>query len=206
MSLPLMLLLEGLAYAAIFSGLALVRQEKLSLRLVTESLLITLAVSGVTALSGYPTHPALFLFVVYLVTMRVRLLVDVGNSFARRGRYPQAEALYSLADRLGPDAVGRIVLDLNRGVMLLQRGETDEAIAALTGLLQKSKEGDIGPRHEAAVHYNLGAAYRRKGAEPQAIREFNAAVDAWPVSPYARRAEEALGQNRRKPKGMPPGQ
>ncbi|MCX6026594.1 MAG: tetratricopeptide repeat protein [Chloroflexi bacterium] len=205
MSLPVMLLLEGLAYAVVFSGLSLVRQEKLSLRLAIETLLITLAVSGGTALSGYPTHPVLFLFGVYLVTMRVRLLVDVGNAFARRGRYPQAEALYGLAARLGPDPVGAIVLDLNRAAMLLQRGKTDEAIAALTGMLEKSKEGHVGPRHEAAVHYNLGAAYRRTGKEAQAIREFNAAVDAWPVSPYARRAEEALDQNRRKRTGPPSG-
>ena len=205
MPLPVILLLEGLVYAVIFSGLALVRQEKLSLRLVFESLLITLAVSGVTALSGYPTHPVLFLFVVYLLTMRVRLLVDVGNSFARRGRYPQAEALYGLVDRLWPDPVGKIILDLNRGAMLLQRGKTDEAIAALTSVLEKSREGNLGPRHEAAAHYNLGAAYRRKGVEARAIREFNEAVDAWPASPYARRAEEALGQNRPKPKGTPPG-
>ena len=205
MSLPLMLLLEGLVYAVVFSGLALVRQERPSMRLIVETLLLTIAASGVTALSGYPTHPVLFLFVVYLLTMRVRLLVDVGNSLARRGRYPQAEALYNLVERLWPDAVGRVVLDLNRAVMLLQRGKTDEATAALTRLLEKTREGNLGARHEAAAHYNLGAAFRRRGMEAQAIREFNAAVDAWPASPFARRAEEALAQGRRKPAGPPPG-
>ncbi len=205
MALPLVLLLEGLTYAVILSLLAVVRQEKVSLRLVIETLLFTLAVSGVTALSGWPTHPVLFLFALYLVTMRVRLLVDVGNSFARRGRHSQAEALYGLADRLGPDPVAKSILALNRGAMLLQRGETHAAIAALTDLVGKAKEGRLGPRHEAAMHYNLGAAYRRQGMEAQATREFNMAVDAWPASPYARRAEEALGQKRREPKGPPPG-
>jgi len=203
MSLPVMLLLEGLAYAVVFSGLALVRQEKASPRLVIEALLITLAVSGLTALTAYPTHPVLFLFAIYVLTMRVRLLVDVGNAFARRGRFAQAESMYSLAERLWPDPVGTIVLNLNRAAMLLQRGKIDEAIAALTSLLDKSKGSFLGARHEAAAHYNLGAAYRHKGLEAQAIREFNAAVDAWPASPYARRAAEALDQNRRKPK-VPP--
>jgi len=204
MSLPVILLLEGLAYAVVFSGLALVRQEKASPRLVIEALLITFAVSGLTALTGYPTHPVLFLFGVYVLTMRVRLLVDVGNAFAWRQRYAQAEAMYGLAERLWPDPVGTIVLDLNRAAMLLQREKTDEAITALTGLLDKSKGSHLGPRHEAAAHYNLGAAYRHRGQEAQAIREFNAAVDAWPVSPYARRAEAALGRMRRKSKETPP--
>jgi len=56
----------------------------------------------------------------------------------------------------------------------------------------------LGLRHEAAAHYNLGAAYRRKGLEAQAIREFNAVIDTWPASPYARRAEDALEQGRQR--------
>lgn len=204
MSLPMLLLLEGFAYAVIFSALALVRQERLSMRLVAETLLVTLLASGLTEVTRYPTHPVLFLFVLYLLTMRVRLLVDVGSAFARRGRYPQAEAIYRVADRLWPDAAGRTILDLNRAAMLLHTGRTDEAIAGLTRLLGQPGEDSVGPRHQAAAHFNLGVAFRRKGAEAQAIREFNAAVDAWPASPYAQRAAEALNQGRRKPKGTPP--
>jgi len=205
MSLPLILLLEGLVYAVVFTGLAFVRQERPSMRLIVEALILTIGVSAATALSGYPTHPVLFLLVVYLLTMRVRLLVDIGNALARRGRYDQAETVYSLVDRLWPDVVGRVVLDLNRAAMLLQQEKTDEAVAALTSLLEKPRGADLGARHEAAAHYNLGVAYRRKQMEAPAIREFNSAVDAWPASPFARRAEEALAQGRRKPAGPPPG-
>ena len=198
MSLPVLLLIEGFAYVVIFGGLSLLRREGLSLRFAIEATLITLAVSGLTALSGYPTHPALFLFLVYLLTMRVRLLVDVGNSFAQRQQYNRAEVFYNLAGRLWPDPTGKNIILLNQAVMLFQRGATDEAIAALTGILQKSSEGFLGLRHEAAAHYNLGAAYRRKGLEAQAIREFNAVIDTWPASEYARNAAAALEKRRQK--------
>jgi tetratricopeptide (TPR) repeat protein len=199
MSLPVLLLIEGFAYVVIFGGLSLLRREGLSLRFAIEATLITLVVSGLTALTGYPTHPALFLFLVYLLTMRVRLLVDVGNSFAERKHFDRAEALYLLASRLRPDSAGKLIIQLNRAVMSMQQGAIDNAIAALTGILQKAGEGFLGLRHEAAAHYNLGVAYRRKGLEAQAIREFNAVIDTWPASPYARRAAEALEQLRQKP-------
>jgi outer membrane protein assembly factor BamD (BamD/ComL family) len=44
------------------------------------------------------------------------------------------------------------------------------------------------------VYYNLGVAYRRKELESQATREFNAAIDTWPASEYARQAEIALSK------------
>ncbi|MDI6770169.1 MAG: hypothetical protein QMD04_10910 [Anaerolineales bacterium] len=198
MSLPVLLLIEGFAYVVIFGGLSLLRRDGLSLRFAIEATLITLAVSGLTALSGYPTHPALFLFLVYLLTMRVRLLVDVGNSFAQRQQYNRAEIFYNLADHLWPDPSSKLIIQLNQAVMSMQQGAIDNAIAALTGILQKAGEGFLGLRHEAAAHYNLGAAYRRKGLEAQAIREFNATMDTWPASPYARRAEDALKQGRQK--------
>ena len=198
MSLPVLLLIEGFAYVVIFGGLSLLRQERLSLRFAIEATLITLVVSGLTALTGYPTHPALFLFLVYVLTMRVRLLVDVGNSFAEHKHFDRAEVVYRLAGRLWPDHSSKLIIQLNQAVMSMQRGATDDALAALTGILQKSSEGFLGLRHEAAAHYNLGAAYRRKGLEAQAIREFNAVIDTWPASPYARRAEDALEQGRQR--------
>jgi outer membrane protein assembly factor BamD (BamD/ComL family) len=41
-------------------------------------------------------------------------------------------------------------------------------------------------------------AYRRKGLDAQATAEFNAVLDTWPVSEYARRAKAALEQGRHK--------
>jgi tetratricopeptide (TPR) repeat protein len=196
MSLPAIILLEGLAFALVFSALALMRQEGLSPRLMVETLAVTLGVSGLAAASGYPIHPVLFLIVLYLLTMRVRLLVDVGNALARRRRFARAETVYDLARRLAPDHVGRTVIELNRAAMALQQERYTDAITRLTSLLDASRAGPLGPRYEAAAHYNLGVAYQRTGVEAQAIRAFNAAMDAWPASPYARQAEQALGQIR----------
>jgi hypothetical protein len=57
-----------------------------------------------------------FLLVVYLLTMRVRLIVDVGNLSAQRGSFSQADRLYALALRLWPDSAGRLVVQVNQGV------------------------------------------------------------------------------------------
>ena len=92
-------------------------------------------VSGLVALTGYPTHPALFLFLIYVLTMRVCLLVDVGNSFAEHKHFDRADVVYHLAGRLWPDHSSKLIIQLNQTVMSMQRGATDDAIAALTGIL-----------------------------------------------------------------------
>jgi outer membrane protein assembly factor BamD (BamD/ComL family) len=43
-------------------------------------------------------------------------------------------------------------------------------------------------------------AYRRKKMDAQATLEFNAVLDTWPVSEYARRAQAALDRGRHKDK------
>jgi outer membrane protein assembly factor BamD (BamD/ComL family) len=44
----------------------------------------------------------------------------------------------------------------------------------------------------------MGVAYLRKNMDARASIAFNAVVDTWPASEYARRAEVALERNRRK--------
>ena len=200
MSLPVLLLIIGFAYVLVWGGLTLLRREGLSLRFALEAVAITLIFSGLAAWSNFQPHPVLFLFFLYLITMRARLLVDLANSFAQRKQFKRADTLYNIAKRLWPDPSGGLIIQLNQGVSILQRSETDQAIAAFNAVLQKAGEGNLGIKYEAATHYNLGVAYRRIGIEAQAIREFNAVLDVWPVSPYALRAQDALEQGRQRSK------
>ena len=203
MSTPLLLLLVGLAFAVFIGGLSLLRREPLSAQFALETMFITVIVSGLAALTGLSADPIffiLFLVVLYLVTMRVRLLVDLGNLFARRKNFKFAERLYAATLRLWPDANARFLVQLNQGVSSLQQGALDDAIALFKELLLHADQGKIGVKVEAALHYNLGIAYRRKDLEPQAVSEFNQVVDTWPLSESARRANAALSYGRHKSK------
>ena len=206
MNLPVLILLLGFLYVVFFGALAWLRREGLSGRFAVEAAVLTVIAGGLTALTNFPTHPVAFLFIVYLLTMRVRLVVDVGNLSAQRGSFSQADRLYALALRMWPDSAGRLVVQVNQGVSRLQQGALDEAIAIFKGVLQNAGQGFLGIKYEAATHYNLGVAYRRKGMEAQAKVEFNAVLDTWPVSQYARSARIALEQARHKDKPAEPPQ
>jgi tetratricopeptide (TPR) repeat protein len=203
MSLPMLLLLEGLLFIVCFGALSLFRREGLSIRFALEAVGITLIASGLTAFTPFTVNPILLLIVIYLVTMRVRLLVDLGTLLAQRGQFAQADRLYALALRLWPDHTGRLIVQVNQGAACLQQNAIDETIAIFQGVLQKADQGYLGVKYEAAAHYNLGVAYRRKKMEAQAIAEFNAVLDTWPASVYARHAEDALEQGRHKIKPPP---
>jgi tetratricopeptide (TPR) repeat protein len=198
MSPPLLLLLLGLLYVLIFGGLALLRREGSPTRLAIEAVVVTLLVAGLVALTGSTINPAIFLVVLYLLTMRVRLLVDLGNLLARRGNHAQADAVYRLGLRLWPDEAGRLIVQLNQGVLDLHRGRPDDAIAAFRDILAEAKSGYLGVKYECACHYNLGVAYQRKGLDAQATLEFNAALDTWPASEYARYAAIALERRKKR--------
>jgi len=199
-SLPVLIILVGLAYVVLFGGLSLLRREGLSARFAIEAVVITLLVSGLTALTIIQIHPITFLIVLYLLTMRVRLLVDIGNFFAQRGQFERAKGIYHFTERLWPDQTGSLVIQVNKATALLQSGALDDAIAIFTDVLNKSSQGYLGVKYEAATHYNLGIAYRSKDMETQARLEFNAVLDTWPASQYAHRAELALSKNRKKSK------
>jgi tetratricopeptide (TPR) repeat protein len=192
MSLPMLLLLEGCLYIVLFGGLSLLRREGLSTRFAIESIAITLIVAGLAYWIGFYLHPIVFLIGLYLVTMRVRLLVDLGNFLARRKRFNQASQVYTLARRAWPDQASALIVQLNQGAALLQQDRLDDAVDTFTGILQKGQSGYLGVKYEAATHFNLAVAYRRKGIPAQATREFNAVIETWPGSEYARRAEAAL--------------
>lgn len=191
----LLILLIGLLYIIGFGALSYVRRQGLSVRFAVEGLLVT----GVCMVFSYvvvPIYPLLFLIVLYLITMRVRLLADIGNWLTASKRYEQALSIYQFALRLGPDTSGCQVILINRGVTQLYMQAPEAAIASLEEALGTEEER-LGIKYLAAGHYNLGLAYRRMGREAEAIRHFNQAIDAWPMSLYATHAEAALKKARR---------
>ncbi|GAB4505269.1 MAG: hypothetical protein Fur0043_22640 [Anaerolineales bacterium] len=197
--LPIILLLEGFSFVVLFGLVSLLKREGLSKRFAIEGILLTLLISGLTYLTGVQTHPVLFLIFLYLATMRVRILVDVGNLFAMRKQFDLTDKCYHLAERLWPDETNRLIVKVNQGTSLLQQHKLDEAIATFQDVLQQAHGGYLGIKYEAAAHYNLGVAYLRKNRGADATIAFNAVVDTWPASEYAHLAEAALERQRRKP-------
>jgi tetratricopeptide (TPR) repeat protein len=127
-------------------------------------------------------------------------LIDVGNQLSSRGRHQQALSVYRLALRLAPDVPIRLMALISYSAVLVRIGALEEAIRILEGILEKV-EDHLHLKYESACHYNLGVAYMRMGRESRAVREFNQAIDAWPLSPYAQLAKVAL--ERRRPKDHP---
>jgi tetratricopeptide (TPR) repeat protein len=192
----LLLLLIALLYTFMVGGLGALRREGFSLQFVVEVLITAGVLLGLSLLTGRMIHPVLFLALLYLITMRVRLLVDLANVLARRGYHAQAAGLYATALKLRPDAISRLVVMLNQGVHHLKRDQFQEAIALLEGLLGGST-GDMAPKLEAGIRYNLAVAYHRRGDEAKAIAQFNQVIDVMPGSLYAMGAQKALERGRR---------
>ncbi len=180
----------GLLYILGFGGLSLLRRQGLSTRFAIESLCVTGV--GVALTFAYPRFPPLlFLIVLYLITMRVRLMTDLANAFLARKQFPRAMATYRLALRLWPDPVSRQIVLINRGVAELRAAEPETAYATLNEALADA-ELKIGAHYLAAGYYNLGLAARRTHREAEAIRRFNEAIDMLPHSIYAQAARRAL--------------
>ena len=194
MSLPLIILLVGLAYGVLVGGLSIFRREALSLRFAVEAATITVIVSGLAAITGWPVNPVLFVILLYLLTMRIRILVDLGSGFTRQRKYSLAGKLFAFAARLWPDAINELILKVNQATLFMQENKLDESIAMFTDVLHKAGQGNLGVKYEAAAHFNLGVAYQRKNLSGRATAEFNAVIDTWPASLFAQRAQEALNR------------
>lgn len=192
-----LILLVGMLYTLFFGGLSLLRREGLSTRFAIESLLTTLIFALLATLTNINIHPVVFLMILYIVTMRVRLLIDFGTLFARQQRFELAERIYRLAGQLGTDPANRTALQLNQFILCLQRGQLEQAIAGLQSILEQN--GNLGFKHEAACHYNLGVAWQRQGQTTRALQEFEAVIECWPASEFARRAAAAIENNRHSP-------
>lgn len=188
----LLTLLVGLLYILVFGGMSLLRREGLSNQFAFEGLAITAAAVFFSLATGIPPKPILFLVIIYLVTMRARLLVDVGNFLASRGRHVTALSLYEWVLRLWPDRASRAVVLINRGVVELKQNCLKAAIASLEEALGAREYGRLGLKYEAACRYNLGLAYGRSQRESEASRELNEVIDLFPTSIYALQARRAL--------------
>jgi tetratricopeptide (TPR) repeat protein len=186
----LLLVLVGVLYILGFGALSVVRRQGLSDRFIFEGLIITAAGAAI-AVTPIPLHPVVFLLFLYLITMRVRLLVDLGNLFTSRHRCEQALSLFRLALRLWPDPVSRQIVLINRGVTQLRMQEPEAAYVTLKTALANEQVRQ-GAKYLAAGYYNLGLASRRTGKEAEAVRHFNEAIDTLPSSIYAHGARQAL--------------
>lgn len=185
----LLILLIGFLYILGFNLLSYLRHQGLSNRFILEGLLLT-GLGALLALAT-PINPLLFLLLLYLLTMRVRLLVDLGNAVAARGNPERALQIYDLALRLGADPVARRVAQINQGVALLKLDRNEEACQILREVVTDTSVR-LGAKYQAAACYNLGLACRRTGKEAEAIQRFNEAIDALPGSVYAYGARQAL--------------
>ena len=185
----LLILLVGLLYIFGFGALSYMSREGLSLRFAFEGLILTAAAIALSVVLS--VNALIFLLVLYLVTMRVRLLVDLANWFSSRGQHRRALELYQLALRLGPDMAGRQIVLINCGVAQLRMQESEAARLTLEQALAV-EAARPGAKYLAAGYYNLGLACRRTGYEAEAIGYYNKAIETLPSSLYARAAELEL--------------
>ncbi len=187
----LVILVTGLVFILAFGGLGYIRGYGLSGQLAAEGLAITAIFTILVWVTNFPLNPILFLIILYLTSMRVRILLDAGNFFLNAGHIPTAISLYKLALKLWPDLPSRCIAKINIGVAKIRSGALQEAIAILEEVLDKYKE-TISFKHEAACLFNLGLAYRKAGQKDKAIQCLKEASELFPDSLYGRRAMELL--------------
>lgn len=185
-----LILFTGGLYVLGFSVLTILRRQRVPIQFAIEGLIIT-AIGAVIAANVSPVDPFIFLIIIYLATMRVRLLVDLGNWLTSKQKFDQSLALFSLALQLKPDKTSSQIVYINRGVTFLHMQRPEEAYITL-----KEALSDItlrpGAKHLSAGFYNLGLACRRTGREDEAIQHFNEAINELPNSIYAFGAKQAL--------------
>ncbi len=192
----LLLLLIACLFILVFGGLSLLRREGLSVQFALESVAVTAVLVGGSRLLGIQLSPYLFLIVLYLVTMRSRLLVDLANALASRGRYNLAFPLYRLSLAWWPDRASRLIVLTNRGTAELRSGQVDLAVQTLEGVLDAAEQPRLGLKYEAACRYNLGYAYEKKEEWTQAAKQYHEVIDLLPGSPYAQAAQAAIKRHR----------
>lgn len=193
MNPQLFVILVGLFFILIVGGVSLLRREGLSGQIALQALAITGLFIVVGSATGTAANPITLFILLYLVTMRARLLTDLANLLFKRRGYAAAERLYQLALSLHPDRTSRFVVLVNWGIARLQARDVEGAIATLKGVLTSAGEqGGLGNKYEAACRYNLAVAYRKAGDDVKAVLEFNQVIELFPASIYGHAAERAL--------------
>jgi tetratricopeptide (TPR) repeat protein len=192
-----LLVLVALLYTLVIGLLSTLRREGLSWQVAVEIVMAAAVLIGLSLAANRPMQPVLLVALLYLVTMRARLLVDLANLLARRGMVAPATRLYRLALGLKPDPISRLIAQLNQGVHMLKQNQITQAISQLQGLLP-AFDTLSSPKYEAAVRYNLAVAYQRHGEDAKAVIEFNQVIDLMPGSLYSVGAQKALDRGKRK--------
>jgi tetratricopeptide (TPR) repeat protein len=193
-----LLLLIACVFILLFGALSFIRREGLSVQFALEAGVVTALFVGGSWLIGTPANPFLFLIVLYLVTMRSRLAVDLANLAAGRGYYDMAFRLYRLALAWWPDASSRLIVLTNQGAAQLRSGQVDAAIGTLEGVLEMEKRPRLGLKYEAACRYNLAFAFEQKGEDAKAVAQYNEVIEVLPGSLYAQAAQAALKRRKRR--------
>ena len=194
----LLLLLVSCLFILVFGGLGYLRREGLSIQFALEAIGLTILLVGGAWIIGAQLSPFLLLVVLYLVTMRSRLTVEVANMLAKRKQYDLAFRLYQLSLAWWPDAASKLIVLTNRGAAELYSGQIDSAIQTLEDVLHIDERPRLGLKYEAACHYNLGYAYEKKGEDTKATAQYNEAIDVLPGSVYANAAQAALKRRKQK--------
>jgi len=189
----------GIFFILVFGALSLLRREGLSTQFAVEVLVLTAVVEIVSILLNIVLNPILFLILIYLVSMRVRLLVDIASMLSNRGRQRDAINLLQFAMRLRPDRSSRLVVLVNMGIVQLRRKSPESARELFQMVLEESEQGYLGIKYEAACRYNLGLALQQLGHEAEAVRQYNEVRVIFPNSIYSKAAEIALDK-RKQPK------
>jgi tetratricopeptide (TPR) repeat protein len=193
----LMIFILGIFFILVFGAMALLRREGLSTQFALEALGITAFIAGGSWLLNIPVNPVIFLVIIYLLTMRVRLLVDIANLLSNRGRQRDAMKVLQFALRLYPDHSSRLVTLVNMGIVQLRRKNPESARELFEMVLNGSEQGNLGVKYEAACRYNLGIALQQLGHEAQAAHQFNEVTIVYPNSIYSKAADMALEKRRR---------
>lgn len=185
------LLLTGCLLLLCMWLLARLRGERLPARTLVEGTLLTLLASA-AALLHMALHPIIFVAVLYASLMRVRLCVDAGNLLAARGFGPQARAVYRAGLRLGSTPADKVLVLLNEGILAMKETRCDEALRLLT--LAAEQRLALGTKQQAGCLFNLGVCYEKLGRTAEALRRYEEATQAHPVSEFGRRAQQAVNR------------
>jgi tetratricopeptide (TPR) repeat protein len=194
----LLLVLIACLFILVFGGLSLLRRQGLSAQFALESIALTVLLVGGSWLLRIQLSPFVFLIVLYLVTMRSRLTVDLANMFAARRNYNLAFRLYRLSLAWWPDDAARLIVLTNRGAAEVHSGQIDAAIQTLESVLDVEERPRLGLKYEAACRYNLGFAYEKQGDSAKSVQQYNEVIELLPGSAYAQGAQAALKRRKQK--------
>lgn len=200
----LLLLLIACMFVLLFGGLGYLRREGLSIQFAIEVLALTVLLVGGSWLLNIRLNPFLFLVVLYVITMRSRLTVDLANMLARREQNELAFKLYDLSLAWWPDAASRLIVLTNKGAAELYSNQVDAAIETLQSVLKIEERPRLGLKYEAACRYNLGFAYEKKGEDAKATVQYNEVIDLLPGSVYGQAAQAAIRRRKKKSPGEEP--